>query len=65
MSQDQLQEQLQDQATRLLYAAEHGDNTTMTELLQSTSPDVQNSSHFTPFILAAYSGSIINLRVLE
>lgn len=46
-------------ASRLLLAAEKGDNDTLSELLnQSIPPDVQNASHFTPLILAAYAGSI-------
>ena len=48
-----------DAASLLLRAAEQGDNDTLAELLnQSISPNVQNASHFTPLILAAFAGSI-------
>eukprot|EP00026_Physarum_polycephalum_P005767 Phypoly_transcript_05805.p1 GENE.Phypoly_transcript_05805~~Phypoly_transcript_05805.p1 ORF type:complete len:587 (+),score=87.92 Phypoly_transcript_05805:107-1762(+) len=37
----------------------------MEELLQqSVSPDVQNTSHFTPLILAAYAGNIDGIKIL-
>lgn len=53
------------QETKLLKAAEVGDNNTLTELLQTISPNVHNASHFTPLILASHSGSIINTLIKQ
>jgi hypothetical protein len=49
-------------AVRLLKAAEQGDHNTLLSLLEMVPPmsvDVVNHSHFTPLILAAYSGGIL------
>ncbi len=55
-------------AALLLQVAEQGDHTSLSFLLENipaTIPvDVRNSSHFTPFILAARTGSITHWFIM-